>query len=847
MTAVAKHHIMSLRGGAVAALAAAITVLAVGGCSTEEAAISTQQGYIDLSVRVDASFRLPDNSMTSAAPTDVPPGDSLAVTLSDADGASHTWPTVAAFRRAAESYNTGTYTATVEGATGSGPHLSATTSFNIKADALTSVDITATPDVAMLRARRTDISDRFTLNSLTVYAPLQGFVDICGPESTLYVSPGNLHAYARINDNSCNRSALIAIPATVTVNAAHVTDIDISLDNDRANILVDGKENGSVTLADGIPDDKPEVTPAGFVPGEPIHILEGLTLKHPVTMTVASQAPLTHVNIVVESPIVRQAELDYNAVDLLNLSTADREFLKNGGFSFTVSDDRRTVVADFTHMLEELASRITTQSRFMLLAENADGSCNDPIELLVNTQVMELSLLSVGEAVAGVDLATVSIKAGSDVTEQSDFAILAADATGAYTVPLDILSMSHDENSSVTLTFRVPEGISDVPVSIQYLGLQRFTATVRRINPKFAITVDPFATTAIIQIAGLDPDIPDAGKVRETIVRYGAVTVNGSPASVWLRRPDMGAIIITGLSPEKNYRIGLTLVAGTTAATATAATEKAAQVPMGDFSDWQQEIEYSQLACGGKFSATPVPIVNRQNYKDISVNWPKKHWASLNAKTFSRNALRHNTWYMQPSAALVNRESGSYVKSVMLSSVGYDHSGESIADYIQAEGQSQPYSGTVPRVKSRAAGRLWLGSYRYRPETDEENIAQGVPFDCRPSALNGFFKYLPDLTDGEDYGRVEVELVHINGSQEIVIAQGEYNFRTQPDYAAFKCPIEYKTYNLKPTHLRIMFVSSHYAEGSGRNADTLVPVTADLPDACMRGSTLWVSQLSFSY
>ena len=122
-----------------------------------------------------------------------------------------------------------------------------------------------------------------------------------------------------------------------------------------------------------------------------------------------------------------------------------------------------------------------------------------------------------------------------------------------------------------------------------------------------------------------------------------------------------------------------------------------------------------------------------------------------------------------------------------------------------------------------------------------------MPFACRPLALNGYFKYLPDLIDGSDYGYVRIELVNITDGKETKIATGMLNFRTQPDYAAFRCPINYLVYDLKPTHLRMMFVSSHHADCGDTANDRLVPVTPDLPNARMRGSTLWVSQLTFSY
>lgn len=817
-------------------------------CSTDEQNMNTRQGYIDLTVSLDARFRLPDGQTYTPPENSVPVADSMSVTLESADGRSHTWPTVRAFRADAESYMEGAYTITLSGEKQGGPRMTGSADLQIVAGEHTRVSITATPDVALLRTRRSDGSDRFTLDYLTVHAPLQGYVDITAPDTALYMNYGTLMTYAHIHDNSDRRAVLTALPVNVTLERATVSDMSVQLRNDAVSILVNDRTEGNVSLADGLPAESPVATPSGFTPGVAVNILEGLTLKDPVVMTVTSAAaPLKHVNIVVDSPIIRESDLDYNTMDLLNLSTADREYLTNAGFSYSISEDRRTVVADFTHLLEEMASHMTTESRFILLAEDMNSACNEPLQLLVSTRVMELEPVSTSGAVVGVNRASVTIKAGSDVTEQGDFSVYTTDADGNYTVPLPVTSMSHDADSSITLNFTVPSGTGDVPVSVRYLGLERFTAVIKRVNPQFRLNVDPFATTAIVRVAFLDPNIQNPEDVRAEIIRLGSVTVNGAPASVWQRSPEQGALIITGLTPSADYRVDLTLVPGAPAASQDIHTENTAQVPSGDFGDWHHSFKYDHLACGGKFSATSVPVVNRQNFIDIHTKWPKKHWTSMNAKTFNTAARNHNTWYMQPCALLEDRDADSYVKTIAISSVGYDLDGEDIADYIQKDGESLPYSAVVPHVKSRAAGRLWLGSYSFDAATGREEITEGVPFNCRPSALNGFFRYLPDLTDGSDYGMVRLELVNIADGRETVIATGTFNFRTRPDYTAFKCPIDYTIYNLKPTHLRIMFLSSHHAGGTGRDADAQVPVTADLPNARMRGSTLWVSQLSFSY
>ena len=831
---------------AVAAVCAAVPVSVVS-CSTEENNVATRQGYIDVRVSMQPEFRMPDGTMLTPDAGLIPNPDSLALTLSN-ESASHTWPTVKAFRDDAQSFMAGAYTMKVAGGMPDGPRFEGVSDLELQAAGHTSVDITATPSVAMLHSIYTDNSTRYTLDSIMVFVPLQGFVTVASSDSLLYVSPGAITTYAHISDKGADKSVMIAMPGQAALNSAQVARMGLTLTDDDITAAIDGTDAGTVNLAGGLPDNSPVIIPSGFTPGTPISIIEGLTLSEPVTMTVSSPAsPLRHVNLVVEGPILEQLNLETNSIDLINLSPEDAKFLEDSGIRFEVAKDRRSAKVDYTEALEDMASFVTTVSHFSIMAEDEAGTCNNPVELVVRTRVMSLTLTGQGTATVGVNRAMLSILAGSDVVEENDFSVYTKDSDGTYTVALPIASKSHDSGATINLWFNVPAGVRDIPVQVRYLGQPRLETVIKRVNPIFSLNADPFATTAVLSVGDIDSSLPQPDSVAAQIVRYASVTVDGRAASIWTRDPSHGVLIITGLTPGSRYKVALTLAGNTPAATAALTTEKAESVPMGDFSDWERSIKYENLPCGGKFSASSAPVVNRQNFVNVDVNWPKHKWASMNAKTFNRKAANHNTWYMQPSAILENISEDTYTKAIAISSTGYDANGKDIPDYIQEEGQRLPYSANVPEVKGRAAGRLWLGSYDFNPADGSEKINEGVPFACRPSALNGYFKYLPDLIDGSDYGYVRIELVNITDGKETKIATGMLNFRTQPDYAAFRCPINYLVYDLKPTHLRMMFVSSHHADCGDTANDRLVPVTPDLPNARMRGSTLWVSQLTFSY
>lgn len=80
--------------------------------------------------------------------------------------------------------------------------------------------------------------------------------------------------------------------------------------------------------------------------------------------------------------------------------------------------------------------------------------------------------------------------------------------------------------------------------------------------------------------------------------------------------------------------------------------------------------------------------------------------------------------------------------AVRIDNVAWDNTGAPIADYRQ-EGQPYvAYSRNVPPVKYKATGKLFIGSYKFDAATLEETYSEGMAFSSRPSALNGFYKFL---------------------------------------------------------------------------------------------------------
>lgn len=275
-------------------------------------------------------------------------------------------------------------------------------------------------------------------------------------------------------------------------------------------------------------------------------------------------------------------------------------------------------------------------------------------------------------------------------------------------------------------------------------------------------------------------------------------------------------------------------------------TEITIPLTNGDFEEAKSVIENYPMASGGRYSASIAPIFNQQNTCNVNVSLPSEgKWATVNAKTFCTYASNRNTWYMQPSTVITNDcQSGS--KAIKLTSVGWDLAGEPIEDYVQESTPYTSYSRSIPHISHFAAGRLFMGNYKFDPLSCTEIYDEGVDFTSRPSALNGYFKYIPGESSPQDRGLAKVELIGVDGGREIVIAESVFRFHATTDYTAFSIPIEYGCFGVKATKLRVLFASTDQI-GSIEEESIRIKPHYNAQAAAAVGSSLYIDNVSLSY
>lgn len=588
----------------------------------------------------------------------------------------------------------------------------------------------------------------------------------------------------------------------------------------------------------------PTVIPSGFSSDTPLILDEGATPPEPLMASVVS-ADLRNLYLTAIAPTLGSAFAA--EIDLLNLSPAQADSLSRYGIDFCgISQghvDGGTV--DFTRVVTHLRYvPDAIPSTFSLQAVDATGHVSQPIVLAVDLRPVDLSLVSVSRAIIGLNRAQMVV-ASSSPSLDGNLVVQAFDATSQKWSDLEITSIEPENGSNRWIvTFCVPDGLENVNARILYCGDERESFSVGRESPAYTLAVDPFALHARIAVTADSPDM--TGIVTSAIQFYDD---KGVRLPLVERTPADGTIILSGLDPDKAYTLHSSLIPDPSptdfGASASFRTESATHLPNGDFEDIKfRAILYKDMLSGGRYSQNTVEIYNRQNRTSFEHHLPEA-WATVNSKTFNRAATNHNTWYMAPSTySVTDAYSGAY--AVRLDCVGYSLDGPPIPDYCQTSQPYTDYSLNTPSSYSKAAGRLFLGAYSFAPRTGIESYNEGMRFASRPSALNGFYRFVASPANINANALARIEILGNPDGAEIVIASGEIHLSAAMSYTAFTIPLSYSRFGEKATSIRVMFAASDNM-GDIESENRSIVVTPLPASATLRGSSLWIDNLSLSY
>lgn len=628
--------------------------------------------------------------------------------------------------------------------------------------------------------------------------------------------------------------------ATISLNAAAADSPEITVSFDE---LSQADDVVIRLTPEFLASKAPEVEAVGFRSDEPVTFDEGSRPAEAVSFCI-SGADASSLLLSTNAPSLEALGWP-EEIDLVSAPQSQLSQLETMGLRLSRTGGRITDV-DLTGVMPRLRFSSDSQlSTFSLTAIGPSGKLDGPVTLAVSLRPVDISVVSATDIIMGVNMAQLKILAGGDDL-QSNLAIEILDARGHWkAVPIESITPCEGSQHEYLVNVAVdPAGAESVEMRVIYCGQIKTRTTLKAVQPDYSVTVDPFALLAIVKIDAADPALLEA------ITSLINVYVDGEQPLMFVRQPARGYVIVGGLESGRRYTLTTTLFnradAGSHMSPAIVfTTEKASQIPNGDFEEIRSEaVKYDRMPSGGRYSQSIVDIFNQQNYTSFHLSVPRR-WANTNAKTFCMAASNKNTWYMQPSVYTVKDcTEGAY--AVTIRSCAWDIHGEPIPDYRQESMPFVGYSRNIPRIAHRAAGKLLLGDYSFDPSTMTERYESGIPFESRPAALNGFYKFIPTVDDLSDCGIVSVEVIGDNNGADIVIASGTARLTSATSYTAFSVPLEYIDFGIKATRLNILFSSSCHIGSIETESAEIVTFSNPVTSTSI-GGELTVDGLTLSY
>lgn len=824
----------------------------VCGCSEVKEDLRIGSGMIDPEITIDASVVSTDTSDPSAGVSPVPSASEMSVRLTDETGEyTKEWSTLSDFP-VKEPFRPGEYK--IEAYYGNAdregfdsPYFYGMMRFTVIDGTTTTVPLECALANTMVHVRFTDaFRTHFFDSSVEMHSAGGRYFTCVGNDTRrLFLRPGDISMMVNLVLRDGTRVNFMPVEIKDALPRYFYNAVlDLKWQGEVPCVVIsfDEKIQADDVIIPLTPEfisaSEPVVVTEGFRSGSLVNVREGVSPSEPLKMKVEAQS-LQSLILTVNDPTLISQGWD-EEIDLMKASREQLETLKRLGLVMTDLSNLGGEI-DFTGVIRNLRYVSGYQvSYFTVVAKNASMKASEPRSLAVLVEPVDVTIKSHSEAIVGVNKAEVVVNCPS-AEMSGNISVEIQDKSGTWTAAR-ILSVNEREYSLYALSFEIPGGTDDLNVRILYCGEVKDEYKLKRVSPAYSLKVDAYALKAAVLVVPADPEM------RAIITSNLTVYANGRPAVLLDRDAEAGIITITGLESNTTYSIKATVMPSPKAddfcEAVNVTTEREYQLPNGTFEEIKNTIDYKSMLSGGRYSQNIVEIYNQQNHTTFTLSTPVG-WANTNAKTFCLGARNHNTWYLAPSVYTVTDVySGAY--AVRIDNVAWDPDGQAIPDYRQ-EGQPYvKYSRNIPEISYRAVGKLFLGEYSFDVAQCRETYREGLAIPSRPSALNGFYKYIPGSDVSDDKGLAQIEVMGYIDGVEQVIARASAALSTATSYTAFTVPVIYTRFGVKATGVRVMLAASVNA-GTIAEETASVVTTPDVATSTSKGSSLWIDELTLSY
>lgn len=728
--------------------------------------------------------------------------------------------------------------------------------------------LTATMSKSMVTIKYTDA---FTSYMADWSASVNGVEYAKDETRPVYVTPGDVTIKINVTKPNGKGAEFTLDPVeaqpryhytvTVDVNNGNVGDVALTVTFDEN---FEGAENIEIDLSDKLlSTPAPETEAVGFVSGEPVEVIAGVTADRNLAMNFIALAGLKEVNMTTQSASLI-AKGWPQTIDLIAADGAMQTTLTGLGLKVLGlwKNTGEMGVVDFSDVVRNIASSDASAS-FTVTVKDKLMRESDPMVLAFTLEDVKIDLSSDEQYYSpGSPLEVkVGFNGGREALEENLVVKYKNPVVGVWR-PLEIVSVSEGKSramSDYVVTVIAPELDIELSLRADYGDVKSNEIPVEM--APYAIDVidyNVYASHVYVSVSNAKGgDVPSSDTWQFMLQKSGA----GAYEPVSHEMVD-GLAHITGLTPGTYYRIKAT-VDGVGSRSTSFTTEEGVELPNGDFETLGTEYSGANVRLGGQWKGS----LSSANYNTTTFTFQEANgWATTNQKTMNGKTMHgqdDNTWFNQPSVFSSNIEydskcpggllgagstsgtpeeykgfkvhNGDY--AMVIRNVGWDPEGTLPAQQTN----SNYYNSTIPKIANHSVGKMFLGTYSYVGGVETYN--EGIDFNSRPTALTGWYTY--DNNGFDDNGVVTVEV--LSGSD--VIASGNAVLASAGEYTEFTVNLSYTVKNKKATSLRVMVASSKHASTDMKSETANVGVKNYITKlkAYQHGATLVVDDFKLVY
>lgn len=645
-----------------------------------------------------------------------------------------------------------------------------------------------------------------------------------------YIRPGAANVSVTLTKPN-GVSGTLSIPVfTAKAKYHHHVKLDINGGSGDAvlNITFDDtveNEDVEIELSDDILNaPAPTATAKGFVPGEAVSFVPGLSAGGDMSVDITAQGTIASVVMSTKS-----ASLTANGwpaeIDLVKATASEQELLKRMGLSALglFKNPGRMAVVDFTDLTSHISyieGGDNTTEITLTVIDSASKSA-DPISLTLAAEPLEMGLTAVTTAypeAAGMPIELLLNYNGHKPSEELTFRYFNERGTWA---PLELISIEASGRSASTYKVMVKAPAIDFSVEIHAycaaLGRTSESVVVKQVPFRLSANENAtFAKSTVLTVASTTLDAA-------AVARGGEVKL--SPAAAGASTSVDGAnISISGLEPGTTYRASLTYD-GDECNAVEFTTEAALQIPNGNLD-------------------APTSIASKESKWE---NIVFEGWGTNNAMTTSQG---DNFAYVRISGTIPTTETAGGNGAAVLRTVGWGKGNSATGS-----------SGTSGKCKYSDPGLLHLGATRTsRPAGYGENdnktndtsagpattddLDCGIAFASRPSSMSFQYKYSPK--NSNDRGYAEIRVIDASGNtivSENVLLTSSSTFQTAT------IDLSYPAGAPKASKLYVKFLSSYDMEYYKRTDENFSGPTfgGNWGKGTFMGSQLTIDEVTLNY